>query len=81
MPVVATQDPELRKRMDIDKGADRLHNFLKVCTNELKDFAKAIAMGADAIAIGTAAMMAVVPGWHPQSSHHGWQHLLRSPVM
>jgi len=37
---IATQDPELRKRMDIDKAADRLHNFLKVCTNELKDFAR-----------------------------------------
>lgn len=37
---IATQDPELRKLLDIDKAANRLHNFLKVCTQELKDFAR-----------------------------------------
>lgn len=37
---VATQDPELRARLDIDKSAKGLENFLKVCTEELKDFAR-----------------------------------------
>ena len=37
---IATQDPELRARLDIDKAADRLHNFLQVCTAELQDFAR-----------------------------------------
>ena len=37
---IATQDPELRARLDIDKAADQLHNFLKVSTDELKDFAR-----------------------------------------
>jgi glutamate synthase domain-containing protein 2 len=37
---IATQDPELRARLDIDKAANQLHNFLKVSTNELKDFAR-----------------------------------------
>jgi len=37
---IATQDPELRKRIDIDKSALRLANYLNVCTDELKDFAR-----------------------------------------
>lgn len=37
---IATQDPELRARLDIDKAANQLHNFLKVCTEELRDFAR-----------------------------------------
>ena len=37
---IATQDPELRARLDIDKAAGQLHNFLKVSTEELKDFAR-----------------------------------------
>ncbi len=37
---IATQDAELRKNMDIDHGARRLHNFLNVSTSELKDFAR-----------------------------------------
>ncbi|WP_075591313.1 glutamate synthase-related protein [Labilibacter marinus] len=37
---IATQDPELRKRLDIDKSAKRIENYLKVCTEELKDFAR-----------------------------------------
>ncbi|MEA3548669.1 MAG: FMN-binding glutamate synthase family protein, partial [Thermodesulfobacteriota bacterium] len=37
---IATQDPELRARLDIDRAASQLHNFLKVCTAELQDFAR-----------------------------------------
>ena len=37
---VATQDPELRKRLNIDHSAQRLANFLKVSTAELIDFAR-----------------------------------------
>lgn len=37
---VATQDPELRKRLDVEKSARRLENFLRVSTEELKDFAR-----------------------------------------
>lgn len=37
---IATQDPELRALFDVDKSADMLHNFLKVSTEELKNFAR-----------------------------------------
>ena len=37
---VATQNPELRKRLNVDYSAQRLANFLKVCTAELQDFAR-----------------------------------------
>jgi glutamate synthase domain-containing protein 2 len=37
---IATQDPELRRRLDIDLAAQRLENFLQVSTDELKDFAR-----------------------------------------
>ena len=37
---VATQDPELRARLDIEKSAQRLENFLKASTGELKNFAR-----------------------------------------
>lgn len=37
---IATQDPELRAMLDIDKAAAMLHNFLKVSTEELKDFSR-----------------------------------------
>ncbi len=37
---IATQDPELRKRLNIEKSAKRIENYLKVCTDELKDFAR-----------------------------------------
>jgi glutamate synthase domain-containing protein 2/rubredoxin len=37
---IATQDPELRSRLNIDKAAQQLHNFLKVCTAELEDFSR-----------------------------------------
>ncbi len=37
---IATQDPELRKRLDITKAARRLENFLTVSTREIKDFAR-----------------------------------------
>ncbi len=37
---IATHDPVLRDRLDIDHAARRLHNFLQVSTNELKDFSR-----------------------------------------
>ena len=37
---VATQDPTLRARLDVEKSAARAANFFKVCTEELKDFAR-----------------------------------------
>ncbi|CAB1057663.1 Glutamate synthase [NADPH] large chain (EC [Olavius sp. associated proteobacterium Delta 1] len=37
---IATQDPELRRRLDIDQAAGQLENFLRVSTEELKDFAR-----------------------------------------
>ncbi len=37
---IATQDPELRAQLNIDRAAAMLHNFLKVSTAELQDFAR-----------------------------------------
>ncbi len=37
---VATQDPELRKRLNIDASAQRVANFLNVSAKELKTFAR-----------------------------------------
>ena len=37
---ITSQNPELRARLDIDKSAKRLENFLKVCNEELKGFAR-----------------------------------------
>ena len=37
---IATQDPELRSRLDIELSARRLENFLRVATEELCDFAR-----------------------------------------
>ncbi len=37
---IATQAPDLRRRFDIDQAAERLENFLRVSTEELKDFAR-----------------------------------------
>ena len=37
---ITTQDPELRARLDIDRAAEQLYNFLKVSTSELRDFAR-----------------------------------------
>ena len=37
---IATQDPELRRRLDIDLAAQRLENFLRISTEELKDFSR-----------------------------------------
>ena len=37
---ITTHDPELRARFDIDESAKRLENFLKVSTEELRDFAR-----------------------------------------
>lgn len=37
---IATQDPELRKRFDIEKGAQRLENYLRVSLEEMKTFAR-----------------------------------------
>ena len=37
---IATQDPELRKRLDVEAGAKRVANYLIVMTEELKTFAR-----------------------------------------
>ena len=37
---IATQDPELCRRLDVDLAAKKLENFLRVSTEELKDFAR-----------------------------------------
>ena len=37
---IATQDPALRRRLDINQAAEQLENFLQVSTEELKDFAR-----------------------------------------
>lgn len=37
---IATQDPALRARMDVDKSAMRVANFFKAVTEELRDFAR-----------------------------------------
>jgi len=37
---VTTQKLELRERLDIDKSAKRLENYLRVCAEELADFAR-----------------------------------------
>ena len=37
---IATQDPDLRARLDVAVSANGLANFLRVSTNELKDFAR-----------------------------------------
>ena len=37
---IATQDPDLCRRLDVDQAAQRLENFLRVSTEELKDFAR-----------------------------------------
>lgn len=37
---IATQDPELRKKLHIEKSAQRVGNYLNVCAEELKTFAR-----------------------------------------
>jgi glutamate synthase domain-containing protein 2/rubredoxin len=37
---ITTQDEKLRARLHIDKSAERLANYLRVCNEELKDFAR-----------------------------------------
>jgi glutamate synthase domain-containing protein 2 len=37
---ITTQDPELRANFDMDESPGRLENFLRVSTEELKDFAR-----------------------------------------
>ena len=37
---IATQDPDLCRRLDVEQAATRLENFLRVSTEELKDFAR-----------------------------------------
>jgi methylamine---glutamate N-methyltransferase subunit C len=37
---ITSQDPALRSRLDVAKSADRLTNYLTVCTEELKSFAR-----------------------------------------
>ncbi len=37
---IATQDPALRARLNVDKSATRVANFFRVCTDELEEFAR-----------------------------------------
>ena len=37
---IATQDPALRARLDVEKSAARVANFFKVNTEELREFAR-----------------------------------------
>ena len=37
---ITTQDPELRARFDIERSTRQLENYLRVCTEELKHFAR-----------------------------------------
>ena len=37
---IATQDPALRARLDVEKSATRVANYFNVCTEELKEFAR-----------------------------------------
>jgi len=37
---IATQDPALRARLDVEKAATRVWNYFHVCTDELKEFAR-----------------------------------------
>lgn len=37
---IATQDPELRSRFNVDESAKRLANYFTVCTEELKTFVR-----------------------------------------
>ena len=37
---ITTQDPELRRRFDVQKAAYRLENFLRVSSEELRSFAR-----------------------------------------
>ncbi len=38
---IATQDPELRKRLDVDEGAERVYNYLHTLTLEVQMLARA----------------------------------------
>ncbi len=38
---IATQDPELRKRMNVEKGAARLHNFFSASSELMQVMARA----------------------------------------
>jgi glutamate synthase domain-containing protein 2 len=38
---IATQDPELRRRLDPDEGAERVYNFLHTLTMECQMMARA----------------------------------------
>lgn len=37
---ITSQDPELRARLNVDQSAERLANYMTVCTEELKTFAR-----------------------------------------
>ena len=37
---IATQDPALRSRFNVDEAARRLENYLRVVTEELRGFAR-----------------------------------------
>jgi glutamate synthase domain-containing protein 2 len=42
---IATQDPALRSRFNVEKAARRLENYLKVVIHELQDFARLTGKG------------------------------------
>jgi glutamate synthase domain-containing protein 2 len=37
---IATQDPQLRARLDVEQSAARVANFFRVSTEEIMDFAR-----------------------------------------
>ena len=37
---IATQDPDLRRRLNIDNSAKQVENYLAISTEEIKDFAR-----------------------------------------
>ncbi len=39
---IATQDPKLRKKLNIDESAEKISNFIKSCTEEVKMIAGAV---------------------------------------
>jgi len=39
---ITTQDPQLIKQLDINKGAERLSNFIKISTEEIANFARIV---------------------------------------
>lgn len=48
---IATQDPELRKRLKVEQSAQRVANYLNVTREELKTFARITAIAAYMICV------------------------------